>query len=77
MMYEQTYYKSMRSGETYRCPPSGQVILVIDNEFNEGFGADTWCITYLILDSEMDGNEGRVIRELYTYWRCGSWSRVS
>lgn len=75
-MYEQVYYKSMRSGEVYRCPPGGQVVLVLDNEQF----ADTVYITFLVLIAEGNvnwrGKEGCAVREQYTVWSCGSWTRV-
>lgn len=77
MMYEQTFYKSMRPGHVYLCPPGGTVALVVDNEHHEYGG----YITFLVLNAGSNVNwhrkEGLTVRELYSDCTAGSWTRVS
>ena len=82
MMYEQTRYKSMKPGEVYRCPPGGQVVLVINNESpDSGTMFDMGSITFLVLEEGGNVNwankTGMTVRESYKYWSCGSWTRVA
>jgi hypothetical protein len=76
-MFEQKYYREMKVGEVYRCPPGGQVVLVVNNEHF----ADTGYVTFLVMEAggnvNWRGKDGMTVREQYTHWSMGSWTRVS
>ncbi len=81
MMFEQIRYADMVIGAVYRCPPGGQVMLVLNNEHITNSNGDAGYITMLVLvaagNVNWTGKEGMTVREPYRAWSTGSWTRVS
>jgi hypothetical protein len=76
-MFEQIRYADMIIGVVYRCPPGGQVVLVLNKEkYKEDI-----LVTFLIMEAggnvNWTGKDGTAVREQYTSWSAGSWTRVS
>lgn len=76
-MFEQIRYADMKVGAVYRCPPGGQVMLVLENVSSTNDGGH---LVLLVLAAEGNvnwtGKEGLTVREPYKTWSAGSWTRV-
>jgi hypothetical protein len=76
-MFEQKYYREMKVGEVYRCPPGGQVMLVLENTRSTNDGGHL-VLLVLVAEGNVNwtGKEGMTVRQPYKTWSAGSWTRV-